>query len=83
MSADRLAILLALISLALGLILSRREPLKTALPFWIIPCAIIVGLLPRVLQLSDGWKEAGARTSLVLSLSAIMFLVRGVLRRRT
>ena len=37
MSADRLALLLALIVLALGLILSRREPLKTALPFWIIP----------------------------------------------
>jgi hypothetical protein len=45
--------------------------------------AIIVGFLPRVLQWSDGWKDAGALISLVLNLTSIVFLVRGVLRRRT
>ena len=75
------ALILAIIALALGVAArlratrsgSKAAPVHSAI--LLIPCAIIIGTLPRVLQLDETVKNVASVTSIVISLAAIVLLI--------
>ena len=75
------ALILAVIALALGVVARLRAPRngsKGAPPhraILLIPCAIIIGTLPWVLQLGETVKNVASVTSIVVSLIAMVLLV--------
>jgi hypothetical protein len=84
MNAESVALILAVVSLVILVV--RRPPsgAPSRPPIWLVPVAGIVGLLPRILQLSDAMKRAGSVTSIVLSLTAIgLFLMHTLWARKS
>jgi hypothetical protein len=82
MNTESAALILAVVSLVIVAV--RRPPggAPGRPPVWLAPVAIIVGVLPRVLKLSEAMKIAGSVTSIVLSLTAIGLLLMHARRAR-
>ena len=76
------ALTLAIIALALGVaarlrasgVMDRRTR-RCDSAILVIPCAIIIGTLPWVLQLGETVKNAASITSIVVSLAAMVLLI--------
>ena len=83
MNAELWALILAVVALGLGAASRRRErpagsrTRARSVPYWFVPLGIIVGLLPRVLQLGEAVKLAGTLISLIMSLTAIVLMTAG------
>lgn len=80
MSADLLALVLALVTLSIGLIAPKRDR-EQIRALMLLPTGIVIGVLPRIFHLSDPWKIAGSATSILLSVTAIVLMIRAKLRR--
>jgi uncharacterized membrane protein len=84
------ALILAVIALALGVAARLRAPRNGSKgapshgAILLIPCAIIIGTLPWVLQLGETVKNVASVTSIVVSLAAMVLLIIQIgSRRRT
>jgi hypothetical protein len=83
MNGEFWALTLALVALVILMVARGRERLagtpSRARSFapWLVPIAIIIGVLPRVLGLSDAQRIAGSVTSLIVSLTAIVLFCIG------
>jgi hypothetical protein len=82
-----IAQLVALIFAALSLIILfvRRSPsgAPSRPPVWLVPVAIIVGVLPAILQLSEAARRVGSMISMALSVTAIALLLLHIRRSRS
>jgi len=81
-----LALFFAIVGLVLGAVARWRSgPADPAipLPLWLIPIGIIVGVLPWILRLGDIWKQTASLMSLLMSLAAIVLLLRAQVSRKT
>lgn len=82
------ALILAGLGLALGVVArlrAQRNGSKGARPqdaILLIPCAIIIGTLPWVLQLGETVKNVASVTSIVISVAAMVLLIIQMRGRR-
>ena len=81
MSGYAWALILAVIALALGVVARLRDPRKGSKgarlhsAMLLVPCAIIIGTVPWVLQLGETVKIAASVTSMAVTGAAMVLLV--------
>jgi uncharacterized membrane protein YoaK (UPF0700 family) len=80
------ALVLAVIGLALGVVARRRAQrsgTSTASQnaVLLVPCAIIIGTVPWVLHLSETVRNSASIASIVVSISAMVLMIREILRQ--
>ena len=81
MDGRAVALILAVIGLVLGLVARLRaqrngsQAARAQNGILLIPCAIIIGTLPWVLQLGETVKNVASVTSIVVSLAAMVLLI--------
>jgi hypothetical protein len=87
MDAQAWALLLAVIGLGLGIVSRGRRQRDSPgsgglyLALILLPIAIIIGLLPRMLHLGEALQIAASVVSIILSLSAMALLIVGAVRK--